>query len=135
MTFLAKNSSYIHESGRTSILELLGAIITKFQQNLIVEYADLLFVALVMVVANDESPKCREMAAQLIKSLWVRLKEEQQIVLLSHLHTWSGQTAQPVLEAAAKRKIQRNVIKRESRKRKERVFTEGKGRNKRARQE
>ncbi|PPR05452.1 hypothetical protein CVT24_008221 [Panaeolus cyanescens] len=97
MTFLAKNLSYIHESGRTSILELLSAIIVKFQQNLIVEYADLLFVALVMVVANDESPKCREMAAQLIKSLWVRLKEDQQTVLLSHLHTWSTQTAQPVL--------------------------------------
>ncbi|KAF9555058.1 hypothetical protein CPC08DRAFT_643460 [Agrocybe pediades] len=97
MSFFAKNLSYVHESGRTSIMELLGAVIVKFQANLIQEYADLLFVALVMVVANDDSAKCREMAAQLIKNLWLRLDEERRNVLLSHLHTWASQTAQPLL--------------------------------------
>lgn len=97
MTFFAKNLSYIHESGRTSIMELLGAVIVKFQANLIQEYADLLFVALVMVVANDESAKCREMASQLIKDLWSRLDDERRTILLSHLHTWASQTAQPLL--------------------------------------
>ncbi|KAF8901183.1 armadillo-type protein, partial [Gymnopilus junonius] len=97
MTFFAKNLSYIYESGRVSIMELLSAVIVKFQANLIQEYADLLFMALVMVVANDESAKCREMAAQLIKNLWSRLDEERRNVLLSHLHTWAAQTAQPLL--------------------------------------
>ena len=41
-------------------MELLSAVILKFEEALIVEYAELLFVALVMVVANDESAKCRE---------------------------------------------------------------------------
>ncbi|KAH9485782.1 U3 small nucleolar RNA-associated protein 20 [Psilocybe cubensis] len=97
MAFFAKNLSYIHESGRTSIMELLSAVIVKFQANLIQEYADLLFVALVMVVANDESSKCREMAAQLIKNLWSRLDEERRNALLSHLHSWTSQSAQPLL--------------------------------------
>lgn len=97
MAFFAKNLSYVHESGRASIMELLGAVIVKFQANLIQEYADLLFVALVMVVANDESAKCREMAAQLIKNLWKRLDDERRGVLLSHLHSWASQTAQPLL--------------------------------------
>ncbi|KAF8957355.1 armadillo-type protein [Flammula alnicola] len=97
MAFFAKNLSYVHESGRTSIMELLSAVIVKFQVNLIQEYADLLFVALVVVVANDESAKCREMAAQLIKNLWTRLDEEHRNVLLSHLHSWASQTAQPLL--------------------------------------
>ncbi|KAF9524996.1 armadillo-type protein [Crepidotus variabilis] len=97
MTFFAKNLSYVHQSGRTSIMELLGAIITKFQPILIQEYADMLFVALVMVIANDESTKCREMASQLIKHLWTRLDEEKCIALLSHLHRWSTQAAQPLL--------------------------------------
>lgn len=46
--------------GCTSIVELLDAVITKFQSNLVREYADLLFVAFAMVVANDNSAKCRE---------------------------------------------------------------------------
>ncbi|KAF9479084.1 hypothetical protein BDN70DRAFT_879151 [Pholiota conissans] len=97
MAFFAKNLSYVHESGRMSIMELLGAIIVKFQTNLIQEYADLLFVSLVMVIANDESSKCREMAAQLIKNLWTRLDEEHRNVLLSHLHSWASQTERPLL--------------------------------------
>jgi len=97
MSFFAKNLTYIHESGRTSIMELLSAVILKFEEALIVEYAELLFVALVMVVANDESAKCREMAAQLIKNLWTRLDAERQKVILSHLHTWATQTTQILL--------------------------------------
>jgi U3 small nucleolar RNA-associated protein 20 len=97
MGFFANNLSYIHESGRTSIMEILGAVIVKFQANLIQEYADMLFVALVMVIANDESPKCREMAAQLLKNLWTRVDEERQAILLSHLHSWISQTSKPLL--------------------------------------
>ncbi|PPQ73911.1 hypothetical protein CVT26_006659, partial [Gymnopilus dilepis] len=97
MTFLAKNLAYVYESGRVSVMELLGAVVVKFQAGLVQEYADLLFVALVMVVANDDSARCREMAAQLIKGLWARLDGERRDVLLSHLHTWAAQTAQPLL--------------------------------------
>ncbi|KAG6830801.1 hypothetical protein H0H92_014650 [Tricholoma furcatifolium] len=97
MTFLAKNLSYVYESGRKSVMELLGAVVTKFQENLIREYADLLFVALVMVIANDDSAKCREMAAVLIKSLFGRLDDERRKLILSHLHSWASQQAQPQL--------------------------------------
>ncbi|KAF5369329.1 hypothetical protein D9758_002677 [Tetrapyrgos nigripes] len=78
-------------------MEILGAIITKFQANLIMEYAEILFVALVMVIANDDSAKCREMAAQLIRSLIERLDDERRNTFMSHLHTWSGQYTQPQL--------------------------------------
>ncbi|KAK7469217.1 U3 snoRNP protein [Stygiomarasmius scandens] len=94
MTFLAKNLSYVHDSGRKSVMELLGAIITKFQLGLVNEYAELLFVALVMVIANDDSAKCREMAAELIKSLIERLGEEKRNTFLGHLHKWAGQLEQ-----------------------------------------
>ena len=97
MAFFAKNLSYVYESGRTSIMELLNAVISKFQVNLVREYADLLFVALVMVVANDDSTKCREMAARLIKNLFTRLDEDHRNIVLSHLHSWASQNAQPQL--------------------------------------
>lgn len=97
MTFFVKNLSYVYETGRTSIMELLSAIILKFQAPLLQEYAELLFVAFVMVIGNDESAKCREMAAGLIKNMWTRLEEERRKVLLSHLHSWVAQTSQPLL--------------------------------------
>ncbi|KAF7374911.1 DRIM domain-containing protein [Mycena sanguinolenta] len=97
MSFLAKNLSYEYESGRKSVLELLGAVLAKFEAGLVREYVDLLFVALVMVVANDDSTKCREMAAQLIKTLFSRLDDERRRVILSHLHSWASQSGQPQL--------------------------------------
>ncbi|KAJ3868344.1 armadillo-type protein [Lentinula novae-zelandiae] len=97
MTFFTKNLSYEYESGRKSVLELLGAIVTKFQTGLIQEYSDLLFVALVMTIANDDSSKCREMAAHLINALFVRLNERKRSEMMSHLHTWCSQHTQPPL--------------------------------------
>ncbi|KAI0364814.1 hypothetical protein BV20DRAFT_955431 [Pilatotrama ljubarskyi] len=97
MMFLVKNLSYVYESGRKSVMELLGAIIAKFETSLVQEYADLLFVGLVMVIANDESAKCREMAAELIKSLLARLETAQRNVIMSHIHTWAVQHTQPQL--------------------------------------
>ena len=94
MTSLAKNLSYVYESGRISVLELLNALVNKLEVGLVYEYSDLLFVALVMVIANDDSTKCREMAAELIKHLYLRLDEPRRKTLLSHLHTWISQATQ-----------------------------------------
>ena len=101
MTSLAKNLSYVYESGRTSVLELLNALVNKLEVGLVYEYSDLLFVALVMVVANDDSTRCREMAAELIKNLYLRLNESRRTILLSHLHTWISQaTQQPLVRVS-----------------------------------
>ena len=91
IAFLVKNLSYVFETGRRSVMELLSAIIQKFNDNLIAEYADMLFVALVMVVANDDAASCREMAAQLIRQLVGRIQEEQCQTVVSHVHTWASQ--------------------------------------------
>jgi U3 small nucleolar RNA-associated protein 20 len=101
MTFLAKNLSYVYESGRISVMELLGAILSKFQEQLILEFQDILFVALVMVLANDESSRCREMAAQLIKSLIVKLDENRQKEVVNQLHVWASQESQILLKRVA----------------------------------
>lgn len=97
MTFLAKNLSYVHESGRRSVMELLSAMLSKFDPALIGEYSDLLFVTLVMVIANDDSSKCREMASELIKSLFGKLEDAQRRVVVSHVHSWAAQHSQPQL--------------------------------------
>lgn len=101
MQFLAKNLAYVYESGRLSVMELLGAIFHKFSVELVREYADLFFVALVMVIANDDSNKCRELAAELVKNLLPRLDEELLSKTVSTLHTWASQTSQPQLPRLA----------------------------------
>jgi U3 small nucleolar RNA-associated protein 20 len=101
LAFLAKNLSFVHESGRLSVLELLSAILTKFATQLVQESADLFFVGLVMVVANDESTRCREMAAELVKVLFTRLEKEPRDVLLTMLHAWAGKKDQPQLARTA----------------------------------
>jgi U3 small nucleolar RNA-associated protein 20 len=97
MSFLAKNTAYTYESGRLSVLELLGAIISKFEDSLMGDYADLFFISLVMVIANDDSAKCREMAAEVIKNLFLRLDADHRRLLISHLRSWAKQQTNPQL--------------------------------------
>ena len=91
MSFLASNLSYGFETGRQSVMELLGAVLTKFDSNLIKEYGELFWAALVMVVANDDSAKCRERAAELIKSLYKVLGDTERRRLLDRTHIWAQQ--------------------------------------------
>lgn len=101
LAFLAKNLSFVHESGRLSVLELMSAILTKFGTQLVTESADLFFVGLVMVVANDDSTKCREMAAELVKLLFTRVEKEARDALLAMLHAWAAKLDQPQLARTA----------------------------------
>ena len=98
MSFLVKNLSYVYESGRLSVMELLNAVIQKFNDDLLDENADLLFVGLVMVLANDESAKCREKAAGLIKALLGRIGEQQKSSLMKHVHAWAEQKDKAALQ-------------------------------------
>jgi U3 small nucleolar RNA-associated protein 20 len=88
MTFLARNLTYEFESGRISVLEVLSAVLSKFSDDLIHEYADMLFVSLVAVLANDDSEKCRAMAGVLIKLLFGRLRDQQRAKTLQVLRSW-----------------------------------------------
>ncbi|GAA5886649.1 hypothetical protein JCM16303_001398 [Sporobolomyces ruberrimus] len=101
LTFLVKNLSYQYDSGRLSVLELLSAILGKFATQLVQENADLFFVGLVMVIANDESTRCREMAAELVKILFNRIDTETRSTLVSMLHSWAGKKGQPQLARTA----------------------------------
>ncbi|KAJ1025144.1 hypothetical protein NDA16_002650 [Ustilago loliicola] len=95
--FLAKNMSYEHESGRLSVLEITDAILNKFGDELLQEYAEMLFVALAMVLANDSSPKCREKSASLIRMLLRAMTDAQQDKTALMVDAWSRQEAKPEL--------------------------------------
>ncbi|KAG9021454.1 U3 snoRNP protein [Tulasnella sp. UAMH 9824] len=97
MEFLARNLSYAHESGRKSVMEMLNRVLESFKQDLVAQYANLYFLALVMVLANDESSKCREMGANLLSTLFERMDSEQRTSTMTIAQTWSNEGAKPQL--------------------------------------
>ncbi|GAA5969246.1 hypothetical protein JCM11641_007524 [Rhodosporidiobolus odoratus] len=101
LAFLAKNLGYTYESGRLSVLELVSAILTKFSAQLIQDSAELFFASLVMQIANDDSTKCREMAAELVKLLFSRVDKDLRDTFLSMMHSWAAQKAHAQLARTA----------------------------------
>lgn len=100
MSFIVKNLEYVYESGRESIMELLHHIISKFGDEILADYIDPIFFALVMRLINDESSKCREMAAALIKALLSR-SSERLSTIYKLLNKWLDQNSKPNLQRAA----------------------------------
>ncbi|KAF8706717.1 Down-regulated in metastasis, partial [Rhizoctonia solani] len=98
---LARNLDYVFDSGRKSVMEFLAAVISKFTDSIVDEYADMFFVALVLRIANDDSTKCREMAAALIQQLLSRVGEERRKKLMAHAHNWAEQEEKQQLAGVA----------------------------------
>ena len=101
LAFFARNLSYEHASGRSSVLELLHAFVTKFDVGLMAKHAEMLFVALVLCVANDADKGCRTAAAGVIQVLVKRVEEEQQRTVMGHVHAWAVQRAKGTLRGVA----------------------------------
>ncbi|KAH6600372.1 hypothetical protein BASA50_002383 [Batrachochytrium salamandrivorans] len=101
ITYMIKNLEYKHETGRSSILEVLNMAITKFSDEIISQYADMLFLALVMSLVNDASASCRKMAALLLEALLKRLditRSQKPLLLVSK---WFGVDQLPALRRTA----------------------------------
>ncbi|KAJ1731734.1 U3 snoRNP protein [Coemansia biformis] len=77
MSFVVQNASgYVYESGRVSALEIMGVIINRFTDGILLPTAaEPFFLGLVLIVARDESSQCREMAARLLPELVARFDQ------------------------------------------------------------
>ncbi|KAF9948490.1 U3 snoRNP protein [Mortierella alpina] len=101
MNFLVKNLSYVFESGRQSVMEMMHVIIQKFADEILMDYVEVFFVALVMQLVNDDSSKCREMAGALIKALFQRMNRARLDNSYTLLAKWFDQNEQRTLQRAA----------------------------------
>ena len=97
LSFLASNLSYEFESGRLSVLELLRAIVAKFDKQALQIFSDALFVALVMVIANDDSQECRAKAIDLLQSLSRDADAETMRRNILLTKGWAGNVEKPGL--------------------------------------
>lgn len=97
MAFLLKNLDYVHQAGRHSVLEATNLLITKVGDNLIQDVIGTFFVPLVMVLVNDESTECREMAGALLKKMLERADKERLQIFMNLSRDWLSQDEKPLL--------------------------------------
>ncbi len=57
-------------------------------QNLLLQHSGLFFAPLALVVVNDDSARCKKMAAMAIKALLTQLDSNHQNTLFSLVNTW-----------------------------------------------
>ncbi|KAJ2083725.1 U3 snoRNP protein [Coemansia sp. RSA 988] len=103
MSFLVQNaSSYMYESGRVSALEVMGVIISRFTDELLLpNAAEPFFLGMVLIIAKDESSQCREMAAHLLPRLISRFDQPRLKRAWMLLDKWSAGTADSFQLSAA----------------------------------
>ncbi|WFD21090.1 U3 snoRNP protein [Malassezia caprae] len=97
MQFLAKHLNYEKQGGRQSVLELVGAVLSKFSTDVVSQFSELFFVALVMLLANEESIACRQQAAQVLGTLLGAVHAPQRATLMQMTRAWA--TAQGSTQA------------------------------------
>ncbi|XP_070710114.1 small subunit processome component 20 homolog [Pempheris klunzingeri] len=88
LDFVVAQLHYEHDTGRESVLEMLAYIFQTFPQKLLLQHNSLFFAPLTLVVVNDDSARCKKMAAMAIKVLLSKLELNQQNTLFSLVKTW-----------------------------------------------
>jgi U3 small nucleolar RNA-associated protein 20 len=85
LEFIVANINYPREGGRLSILDVILLLLSRSSEDFVREVAAATFVHLVMMIANDESVKCRLLAGVLIKEIFSKADKEQRSTFLKLL--------------------------------------------------
>uniref|UniRef100_A0A6Q2ZBS3 UTP20 small subunit processome component n=1 Tax=Esox lucius TaxID=8010 RepID=A0A6Q2ZBS3_ESOLU len=88
LDFIVAQLSYEHDTGRESALEMMAFIFQTFPQNLLLQHSGLFFVPLALAMVNDDSARCKKMAALAIKALLRQLDQDHQNTLFTLVNTW-----------------------------------------------
>lgn len=88
LDFVVAQLHYEHDTGRESVLEMLAYIFQTFPKELLLRHCGLFFAPLALVVVNDDSARCKKMAAMAIKALLAQLDINHQNTMYSFVNTW-----------------------------------------------
>jgi U3 small nucleolar RNA-associated protein 20 len=96
LRFVVLNLKYEREGGRLSVMEVILLLLKKSADDFVQEVSATCFLPLVLILANDESEKCRLAAAELVKEIF-RLADKERINnFMTLLRSWiekDGNTA------------------------------------------
>lgn len=101
LAFLVKNLDYKHQEGRQSVMEAVHLLFLKVGDSMVQDIVDTFMIPLVMVIVNDESTACREMAGVLLKTCFERADARRSQSFIALLRTWLDQSDQPLLTRTA----------------------------------
>lgn len=101
LSFLVQNLDYKHQEGRQSVMEIIHLLLLKVGEDMTEEITDTFTVPLVLVMVNDDSAICREMAGTLLRTSFERADAKRARVFLKLFRAWLDQSDQPVLARAA----------------------------------
>nr|XP_057934713.1 small subunit processome component 20 homolog [Doryrhamphus excisus] len=88
MDFIVSQLTYEHDTGRESALEMLAFVFQSFPQKILLQYTDLFFAPLALVIVNDDSARCKKMAALAVKTFLSKVDADTQNYLFSFICTW-----------------------------------------------
>ncbi|KAL2102527.1 hypothetical protein ACEWY4_001695 [Coilia grayii] len=88
LDFIVAQLSYEYDTGRQSALEMMAYIFQNFPQNLLLQHCGLFFVPLSLALVNDDSPRCKKMAALATKSLLSQLDADHQNNMYALVNSW-----------------------------------------------
>lgn len=88
VNFLVKNLEYRYVEGRKSVLELVHLLLHKTHGDLFQDMSSMLFVPLIMMMANDDTAECREMAGALVSKVLEKADDTRRNEYLGMLRTW-----------------------------------------------
>ncbi|RYP70958.1 hypothetical protein DL769_004791 [Monosporascus sp. CRB-8-3] len=91
LSFIVANLKYEREGGRLSVMEVMHLLLMKSADDFVQEIATNCFIPLVMVLANDDSEKCRLAAGELIKEIFRKADKERTSKFLTLVRNWLGQ--------------------------------------------
>ena len=97
LTFLVKNLEYKHPEGRQSILETINLLLTKVDNDAAQDILGTFFVPLALVMVNDESSQCQNMAEALMKIAFERASNPRLKTFLDLVRTWLTQSENNLL--------------------------------------
>ena len=99
--FLIKNLDYKYAEGRQSVMEAVNTILAKTDSKVTQELVESFFMPILLLMSNDDEPKCREMAGALLGQIFQKANKEKLKLLLGPVRSWTEQSENPALTALA----------------------------------
>ncbi|PHH74378.1 hypothetical protein CDD80_3115 [Ophiocordyceps camponoti-rufipedis] len=101
LDFIVANLRYNREGGRLSVMEVIHLLLRKTSDSFVQEVGAMCFLPLFLLLANDESEKCRLAAGELLKQIFHTSDRERTRKYLALLRSWLAKDGDDTVERLA----------------------------------